>query len=127
MNTRLLALFALALPASAAWTYVADAGAWNGNGDKKYSGYVTDGATWTIFVLDLGDGNWQLGAGTWGVDGGNGGSCQAGTTAGCRRMQEAARKARSIRKRFLIFLQLFKAEPVYLKEFNRTPPGAPVS
>ena len=76
----LLALFALALPASAAWTYVADAGAWNGNGDKKYSGYVTDGATWTIFVLDLGDGNWQLGAGTWGVDGGNGGSCQAGTT-----------------------------------------------
>lgn len=76
----LLALFALALPASAAWTYVADAGAWNGQNDKKYSGYVTDGATWSIFVLDLGDGNWQLGAGTWGVDGGNGGSCQAGTT-----------------------------------------------
>lgn len=76
----LLALFALALPASAAWTYVADAGAWNGNGDKKYSGYVTDGTTWTIFVLDLGDGTWQLGAGTFGVDGGSGGSCQAGTT-----------------------------------------------
>ncbi len=46
------------LPASATWTYVADAGAWNNAGDKKYSGYVTDGSTWTIFVLDLGDGKW---------------------------------------------------------------------
>ncbi len=71
---------AFALNASAAWTYVADAGAWNNAGDKKYSGYVTDGTTWTIFVLDLGDGTWQLGAGTWGVDSGSGGSCQAGTT-----------------------------------------------
>ena len=76
----LLALCALALPASAAWTYVADPGAWNNQNDKKYSGYVTDGTTWTIFVLDLGDGTWQLGAGTYGVDGGSGGSCQAGTT-----------------------------------------------
>ncbi len=71
---------AFALNASAAWTYVADAGAWNNAGDKKYSGYVTDGTTWTIFVLDLGDGTWQLGAGTFGVDSGSGGSCQAGTT-----------------------------------------------
>ncbi len=68
------------LPISAAWNYIADSGAWNNANDKRYSGYVTDGVTWTIFVLDLGDGTWQLGAGTFGVDSGNGGSCQAGTT-----------------------------------------------
>ena len=67
------------LPISAAWTYIADSGAWNNANDKRYSGYVTDGVTWTIFVLDLGNGTWQLGAGTWGIDG-SGGSCLAGTT-----------------------------------------------
>ncbi len=77
-----LAAFAMTalLPISAAWTYIADSGAWNNANDKRYSGYVTDGVTWTIFVLDLGNGTWQLGAGTFGVDSGSGGSCQAGTT-----------------------------------------------
>ncbi|MBO6121666.1 MAG: leucine-rich repeat protein [Kiritimatiellae bacterium] len=77
-----LAAFAMTalLPISAAWTYIAGSGAWNNANDKRYSGYVTDGVTWTIFVLDLGNGTWQLGAGTFGVDSGSGGSCQAGTT-----------------------------------------------
>ena len=80
-KTLAAALFAAAaLPASASWTYVEDPGKWNNAGDKAYTGYVTDGETWSIFVLDLGDGTWQLGAGTWGVDSGSGGSCQAGTT-----------------------------------------------
>ena len=77
-----LAAFAMTalLPISAAWTYIAGSGAWNNANDKRYSGYVTDGVTWTIFVLDLGNGTWQLGAGTFDVDSGSGGSCQAGTT-----------------------------------------------
>ena len=64
----LLALCALALPASATWTYVAHPGKYNGNNDKAFDGVVTDGSTWTFYVRDLGDGTWQLGAGTWGVD-----------------------------------------------------------
>ena len=64
----LLALCALSLPASATWTYVAHPGKYNGNNDKAFDGVVTDGSTWTFYVRDLGDGTWQLGAGTWGVD-----------------------------------------------------------
>ena len=79
-----LALAAL-LPAEATWRYVEDSGKWNNSSDKSYSGYVTDGTTWSIFVLDLGNNTWQLGAGqatgtNYGIDSGNGGSCQAGTT-----------------------------------------------
>ena len=62
-----LALAAV-LPAEATWTYVASPGKYNGNNDKAFSGVVTDSQTWTFYILDLGDGTWQLGAGTWGVD-----------------------------------------------------------
>ena len=64
---------AAALPAEATWTYINSPGKYNNQNDKSFSGVVTDSQTWTFYVLDLGDGTWQLGAGqatgtNWGVD-----------------------------------------------------------
>ena len=64
-----LAALALAafLPAEATWTYVDSPGKYNNNSDKEYTGAITDGANWTIYVLRLSDETWQIGAGTFGV------------------------------------------------------------
>ena len=81
----LLALCALALPASAAWTYVANANGRVsvGSNDKYYDGYITDGSTWSIYVLQKDDGAWQIGCGKPnGTEGGRYdkyGSARAGT------------------------------------------------
>ena len=63
----LLALCALTQPAQATWRYIPQAGKYNGNDDKEYTGAITDSSNWTIYVLRLGDGTWQIGAGTFGV------------------------------------------------------------
>ncbi len=78
-----LILLAVATCSFGAWRYVEDPGKWNNAGDKSYTGYITDDTTWTIYVLQLSDGTWQLGAGTFGVDyGSGGGSCNAGRPSG---------------------------------------------
>ena len=87
----LLALCALALPASAAWTYVDNDGSGTYSGtvkhyssnDKPYHGYITDGncSIW-VYQHDTAGHKWTIGAGGFGVDGGNGGSVRAGTAGG---------------------------------------------
>ena len=87
----LLALCALALPASAEWTYVDNDGSGTFSGtvkhyssnDKPYHGYITDGncSIW-VYQHDTAGHKWTIGAGGFGVDGGNGGSVRAGTAGG---------------------------------------------
>lgn len=88
-----LAAFALAaiLPAEATWTYVDNDGTGTYSGtvrnyssnDKPYHGYITDGncSIW-VYQHDTENHMWTIGAGGFGVDGGNGGSVRVGTTGG---------------------------------------------
>ena len=88
----LLALCALALPASAAWTYVDNDGSGTYSGtvkhyssnDKPYHGYITDGncSIW-VYQHDTAGHKWTIGAGGFGVDyNKGGGSVRAGTAGG---------------------------------------------